>query len=152
MPRLKPKSATKPPPPLIGWRERVRLPAIGIGTIIAKIDTGARSAALHAEDIEIAGGRVSFRVPVKGRDHYCELAVAGRRRIKSSSGHGENRVVVETDVTIGKHRFAIEITLTDRADMGVPMLLGRTSVRGRFVVHPGRSFIVSRKKRKPKTS
>ncbi len=145
-----PKSNLRPLfwPMLIGWRERVRLPDIGVGPIIAKIDTGARSAALHAEDIRISGARVRFRVSVNGRHHQCELAIKGRRCIKSTSGHSETRPVVETDVKIGGHRFATEITLTDRTDMGVPMLLGRASIRGRFAVHPGRSFIISRKKKK----
>jgi len=147
-----PKSSLRPLfwPMLIGWRERVQLPDIGIGPIIAKIDTGARSAALHAEDIRISGGRVRFRVSVNGRQHQCELAIKGRRRVKSTSGHSETRPVVETDVKIGGHRFTAEITLTDRTDMGVPMLLGRASIRGRFAVHPGRSFIISREKKKPK--
>ncbi len=148
MPRLKPRLDPHSPPLLIGWRERIRLPAIGIGPIIAKIDTGARSAALHAEDIEIHGHRVRFRVPINGRNHHCDLPLRGERRVKSTSGHSQTRVVVETEVEIGPHRFAVEITLTDRTDMGVPMLLGRASVRSRFVVHPGRSFIISRKKRK----
>lgn len=133
-------------PELIGWRERVRLPALGLGLLTAKIDTGARSAALHAEDIEQRGARVRFSIPLDGRLHHCDAAVAGRRRVKSSSGHGETRLVIETDVVIGKHRFPIEVTLTDRADMGVPMLLGRAAIRGRFVVHPGRSHILSRRK------
>jgi hypothetical protein len=148
MPRLKPKRPPPDPPALIGWRERVRLPEIAIGPIIAKIDTGARSAALHAEDIHVAGHKVRFVVRVNGRHHHCEMAISGNRRIKSSSGHSQTRIVVETDVVIGKHRFAAEVTLTDRTDMGVPMLLGRASVRGRFLVHPGRSFILSRRKRK----
>lgn len=150
MPRLKSRLTPFSLPTLIGWRERVRLPAIGIGPIIAKIDTGARSAALHAEDIRVQGHRVRFRVSVNGRDHVCDLAIKGRRRVKSTSGHSETRLVVETDVKIGSHRFATEITLTDRTDMGVPMLLGRASMRGRFAVHPGRSFIISRKKKKLK--
>ncbi|MBI2720407.1 MAG: ATP-dependent zinc protease [Rhizobiales bacterium] len=151
MPRLKPKTkVAKAPPALIGWRERVKLPGLGIGTIVAKIDTGARSAALHAEDIVVAGRHVRFRVPINGRDHHCELPFAGVRRVKSSSGHGQTRAVVETDVQIGTHRYAIEVTLTDRADMGFAMLLGRASVRGHFVVHPGRSFIVSRTSHKAK--
>lgn len=147
MPRLRSKSPA-PPPPLIGWRERVRLPELGIGLITAKVDTGARSAALHAEDIQIHGARVRFRVSINGRDHHCDMALAGHRRVKSTSGHSEARAVIESDVVIGAHRFATEITLTDRTDMGVPMLLGRASVRGRFVVHPGRSFIISAKKKK----
>ena len=151
MPRLRVKTKVALPP-LIGWRERVRLPDLGAGTLIAKIDTGARSAALHAEDIEVNGHKVRFRVAINGRQHHCELPVVGKRRVKSTSGHTETRVVVETDVKIGDHRFAIEVTLTNRTDMGVPMLLGRASVRGQFLVHPGRSFILSRKKRKSKPS
>ena len=144
------KFISQPPPTLIGWRERVRLPAIGIGPITAKIDTGARSAALHAEDIRVSGTRVRFRVSVNGRDHHCELAIKGRRQVKSTSGHSETRPVVETDIQIGSHRFRTEITLTNRTDMGVPMLLGRASIRGRFAVHPGRSYIISRENKKKK--
>ena len=71
MPRIKSRE-TPAPPPLIGWRERVKLPQLGIGTILAKVDTGARTAALHAEDIERHGHRVRFRVPVNGREHHCD--------------------------------------------------------------------------------
>jgi hypothetical protein len=60
------------------------------------------------------------------------------------------RIVVETDIAIGKLKYPIEITLTDRTDMGVPMLLGRAAIKGRFLVHPGRSHLITRKKRKAK--
>ncbi|MGQ0485664.1 MAG: ATP-dependent zinc protease family protein [Hyphomicrobiales bacterium] len=150
MPRLKSKLHPATPPALIGWREQVHLPKLGLGPIVAKIDTGARSAALHAEDIHVQGHRVRFLIPVNGRYHHCELPVHGRRRIRSSSGHSEVRIVVETDLAIGNKKFAIEITLTDRTDMGVPMLLGRAAIRGKFLVHPGRSFLISRQKRKTK--
>ena len=60
------------------------------------------------------------------------------------------RAVVETDIAIGLSKFTAEITLTDRTDMGVPMLLGRATIRGKFIVHPGRSFLISRIKRKLK--
>lgn len=148
MPRL--KTRTIEPPALIGWREKVSLPALGVGTIVAKIDTGARTAALHATDIRIAGGKVAFVVEVKGRHHHCSLPLKGERRVKSSSGHSEARAVVETEVAIGRHRFTIEVTLTNRTDMGVPMLLGRASLDGRFLVHPVRTQILSAKKRKKK--
>jgi hypothetical protein len=138
-------------PPLIGWRERVRLPELGIGPIIAKIDTGARTAALHAEDIRIVGRTVSFKVPVNGRTHHCTLPYKGEKRVKSTSGHSSMRVVVETSIRIGSFEIFAPITLTDRADMGVPMLLGRSTVRGHFVVHPGRSYIVSRAIKKKRT-
>jgi hypothetical protein len=128
--------------PLIGWRERVRLPEIGIGPIEAKIDTGARTAALHAKDIRIEGRglhrKVHFRVPLNGR-----------KRIKSTSGHSQSRAVVETLIAVGEVTIRAFITLTDRADMGVPLLLGRATVKAHFIVHPGRSYIVSRKKKRP---
>ena len=150
MPRLKSKLHPAAAPALIGWREQVHLPRLGVGPIDAKIDTGARSAALHAEDIHVQGHRVRFLIPVNGRNYHCELPVHGRRRIRSSSGHSEMRIVIETDLAIGNQKFLIEITLTDRTDMGVPMLLGRAAIRGKFLVHPGRSFLISRKKRKAK--
>jgi len=133
--------------PLIGWRERVVLPEIGIGPLIAKIDTGARSAALHAENIVVRGNAVHFRVPLEGRTHHCMLPLRGARRVKSTSGHSQHRLVVETTVSVGGHNYATEITLTDRTDMGVPMLLGRVFLRGRFLVHSGRSFLLSKPKR-----
>ncbi len=136
--------------PMIGWKEHVNLPELGISALTAKIDTGARSAALHADDIAIRGKRVRFSIPVNGRKHWQDVPVAGLKRVKSSSGHSETRVMILTDIGIGNHIFSIEVTLTNREDMGVPMLLGRTSMRGRFLVHPGRSFILSKKsKRRP---
>jgi hypothetical protein len=133
--------------PLVGWRERVHLPELGLGPLVAKIDTGARSAALHAENLTVSGHHVKFKVPLNGRVHHCELPVKGMRRVRSTSGHSELRIVVETDVAIGDTSFTTEITLTDRTDMGVPMLLGRASIRGKFIVHPGRSFLVSKPRR-----
>lgn len=150
MPRLKSKLHAPAVPSLIGWRERVHLPKLGLGPLIAKIDTGARSAALHAEDIIVRGHHVRFCIPLNGRNHHFELPIKGQRRVKSTSGHSEVRVVVETDISVGTEQFLAEITLTDRADMGVPMLLGRAAIRGRFIVHPGRSFLISRTKRKTK--
>jgi hypothetical protein len=147
MPTLRP---TIYPLPLIGWRERVHLPKLGLGPLIAKVDTGARSAALHAEDIIVRGHHVRFAIPSNGRKHHYELPIKGQRRVKSTSGHSEMRAVVETDIAIGAVKFTAEITLTDRTDMGVPMLLGRATIRGRFIVHPGSSFLVSRTKRKSK--
>lgn len=133
--------------PVIGWRERVSLPEIGIGPLVAKIDTGARSAALHAENIVVRGNAVHFRVPLEGRVLVCSLPLRGARKVKSTSGHSQHRLVVETTVNVGGHSYLTEITLTDRTDMGVPMLLGRLFLRGRFLVHSGRSFVLSKTKR-----
>ena len=135
-------------PVLIGWRERVSLPALGIGTFTAKIDTGARSAALHATNIEQDAHHVTFTLPLPRRKHHCRLPLKGLRRVKSSSGHTETRAVVETEVKIGLHILRMEITLTDRTDMGVAMLLGRSSIGHDFLVHPTKTNILSARKRK----
>ena len=71
------------------------------------------------------------------------------RRVKSSNGQTETRAVVETEVKIGRHVLRMEVTLTDRTDMGVAMLLGRNSIGHDFLVHPTRTNILSAKKRKP---
>lgn len=141
------KTITRTKRPVVGWREYVRLPLLGIGKFVAKIDTGAKSAALHAENIEIGGSRqrktVKFVVAINGRHHHCQLPLIGERRIKNSSGVSELRAVVETEIQLGKRRITAEVTLTNRTDMGVPMLLGRATVRDHFLVHPGRSFLIS---------
>ena len=133
--------------PVVGWREYVKLPLLGIGSFVAKIDTGARSAALHAENIEISGSgqrkTVSFLVTINGRHHHCEAPLIGERRVKNTSGASELRAVIETEIQLGKRRIASEVTLTNRTDMGVPMLLGRATVGDHFLVHPGRSFLIS---------
>lgn len=144
-------STTRPtlfPTPLIGWREDVSLPEFGGGVLVAKIDTGARSAALHAEEIVIKGKRVSFVLQLGDTRRECEAALTGTKRVKSSNGYSELRPLVEILIQLGAHRFVVEASLTNRTDMGVPMLLGRNSIRGKFIVHPGRSFILSRAKKK----
>ncbi len=143
-------SATRPTYfalPLIGWREDVRLSEFGSTVLVAKIDTGARTAALHAEAIEIKGKRVLFLLEVDGIIRRCEAALIGTKRIKSSNGISELRPIIHTVVELGLHQFEVEITLTDRADMEVPMLLGRNAIKGRFLVNPSRSFLISRKKK-----
>ncbi|MFN4141488.1 ATP-dependent zinc protease [Aestuariivirga sp.] len=149
MPASRQNSPGTTPPLVIGWREKVSLPQLGVGTFSAKIDTGARSAALHATEIRQEDHHVAFVLTLKGRNHHCTLPLKGMRRVKSSSGHAETRAVVETDVKIGKHILRMEVTLTDRTDMGVPMLLGRSSIGHDFLVHPTRSNILSTRKRKP---
>lgn len=144
-------STTRPtlfPTPLIGWREEVSLPEFGEGLLIAKIDTGARNAALHAEDIDIRGKRVSFVLELGDIRQECGAALMGVKRVKSSNGYSELRPLIEIVVHLGAHRFSVEASLTNRTDMGVPMLLGRNSIKGRFIVNPARSFILSRVKKK----
>jgi hypothetical protein len=137
---------------IVGWREWVALPALGVPLVKAKVDTGARSSALHAfhvEEFQRDGVRwVRFTVhpheedDAKGVRVECELLE--ERSVRSSAGQVEVRPVVRTDVQIGATRISIELTLTNRDAMGFRMLLGRSAVRRRFVVDPGRSFVQGR--------
>ncbi len=127
--------------PLVGWKEAVRFPKIKLGPIAAKIDTGARTSALHADVIEVRGRRVRFVVDTKA---YAAPLV-GFRRVKSSNGHSEMRPVIRATVQLGAVLMKTEMTLTDRKDMDVPMLLGRNSIKGLFVVHPGKTFLLTRR-------
>ena len=138
------------PSATIGWREYVRLPDLGIGPLIAKVDTGARTAALHAVNVHITGdgdGRtVQFDAVIDEESQSirrCVLPLHGIKRVKNSSGATEERCVVETEIEIGAGRWNVLVTLTDRGDMGVPMLVGRSAIKGRFIVDPGQSFLLS---------
>ncbi|MCA3562283.1 MAG: ATP-dependent zinc protease [Aestuariivirga sp.] len=133
---------------IIGWREKVSLPQLGVGAFSAKIDTGARSAALHATNIERDDHHVNFVLPLPKRNHHCRLPLKGMKRVKSSNGQIETRAVVETDVKIGKVTLKIDVTLTDRTDMDVAMLIGRGCLGPDFLVHPAKTNILSPRKRK----
>lgn len=138
--------------PLIGWREYVALPELGIPFVKAKIDTGARSSSLHAVDVDVyqEDGRdmVRFLVHPKQRSEQqaieCRAEVHEFRSVRSSSGHEEKRPVLVTAASVLGVTWPIELTLTDRSQMGFRMLLGREAVRGRFLVHPGRSWFGGR--------
>ncbi|TXD32051.1 ATP-dependent zinc protease [Lujinxingia vulgaris] len=143
------KKSPKAARPIIGWREWVGLPELGLGRIKAKIDTGARTSALHAENIELfeRDGEPWVRFEVRphqrsARDGaVAEYPLSDRRVVRSSSGHEEFRVVIRPVVEVLGQRFPIDLTLTNRKDMGFRMLLGRHAVRGRFLVDPAASFL-----------
>lgn len=130
---------------MVGWRELVSLPGIGLSGIPAKIDTGARTSSLHGsviEDYERHGERfVRFAVDWDGTCHECEAVHVDIRGITSSNGKTQRRYVIKTPLVIGKLRFRAEISLADRSDMKFPMLIGRSSLRRRFVVDSGNSWL-----------
>jgi hypothetical protein len=151
----KKRKAARAPLMTSGWRELVHLPDLGLGPIVAKLDTGARSAALHADNLEIYdaadGRRIRFDAYVDDSARHtrqCDLPLASLRRVKNTGGQVEERAVVETRISIAGVAWRAEITLTDRAEMGVPMLLGRNTIKKRFVVHPGRTYVLTGNERK----
>ena len=137
--------------PLIGWREWLALPALGLPAVKAKIDTGARSSSLHVADVESfeRNGCTWLRFAVAprrrgGRLFHCEAPASDRREVTDSGGRITQRWFVRTDVELGGRRFSAEINLTNRGDMLFPMLLGRTALRGRFCVDPLLSYTCGR--------
>ena len=134
---------------LLGWREWLALPELGIHRIKAKIDTGARTSALHTfgvEPYEREGVlHVRFWVhPLQRVDSVeicCEARVLDRRTVRDSGGHEEERYVIRTRVQVAQACWPIEVTLTDRDSMGFRMLLGRTAIRRRYLVDPGKSYL-----------
>jgi hypothetical protein len=133
---------------VLGWREWVCLPALGIPRIKAKVDTGARTSTLHAFYVETFLERGQRRVRFGLHPHqvrtdierHCVEDVLDEREVTDSGGHRELRVFIRTPVILGGRRYLIQVTLTDRDTMRFRMLLGRTAMRGRFLIDPKRSF------------
>lgn len=140
---------------LLGWREWVALPELGIPWIKAKVDSGARTSALHAFYIESrrSGGkrRVHFGMrPLRGRDElvvHCVAEVLDQRVVTDSGGHRELRYVIRTPVRLGDECWPIEVTLTNRENLLFRMLLGRTAFAGRALVDAGTSYRLGRQRR-----
>jgi len=132
----------------LGWEEWVALPDLGLPALCAKIDTGAKTSALHAFDIEPFGParapHVRFAVhPVPGRSDIaiaCSAPVIDRREVTSSNGDIDYRYVIETSVVLGSRRWPVEVTLTDRGAMSYRMLLGRQALADDMVVMPNAGF------------
>lgn len=134
---------------LTGWREWVTLPNIGVSHIKAKIDTGAQTSALHADDVEEfsrdGSDWVRFTVhPWQHNDNEAlrvELPVHDRRTVRSSSGHSQDRLVVLMDIELLGRRIPAEFTLTSRHEMVFRMLIGREALRQGFLVDPAASYL-----------
>lgn len=143
------------PTTVAGWREWVSLPGLGVPWLKAKLDTGARTSAIHAfhlSEFERSGEAwVRFAVHPWQRsaddETWTELPVHDVRQVRSSSGHVERRYVVLTSVGLMQHPVDAEVTLSRRDEMGFRMLLGREVLRQGFLVDPGRSYLGGRPRR-----
>ena len=132
----------------IGWREWLSLPALGIPQIKAKIDTGAKTSALHTFSLQtyteqgckwVRFGLHPFQKKLKP-ELFCNAEVIDERVVSDSGGHREQRLVIVTPVRLGTQQWPVEITLTNRENMIFRMLLGRTAMQGRFLVNPQASY------------
>ena len=136
---------------LIGWREWVSLPDLGIDAIKVKVDSGARTCALHATKIKYIETRdgqtlVSFVIVSQispRKTIRVRAPLVQQRKVKSSMGHASLRPVILTQIRLGGDTWPVEVTLVNRDPMGFRMLIGRRALRGRFLIHPAKSFIQS---------
>jgi hypothetical protein len=143
--------------PLLGWREWVRLPELAIPKIKAKIDTGARSSALHAFMIDpyVKNHQnwVMFAIhplqKTEAKIIECHAQVKDRRLVSDSGGHKQRRYVIETQLIVGQTAFQAELTLTNRDSMRFRMLLGRTAMNQRFIIDPSASYVQGKLMVKP---
>lgn len=137
---------------LVGWREWLTLPELGIPAIKAKMDTGARTSALHAFALEPFHENRQLKIrfgihPLQKRtdiEIYCVADVIDQRIVSDSGGHREKRFVIQTPIQMAAQQWSIEITLTNREDMMFRMLLGRTAMKNRIAVDPAKSYLTGR--------
>ncbi len=137
---------------VIGWREWVSLPELGVKRVKAKIDTGARSSSIHAFDVETYFENeqefVRFTIHPAQRREQPEIAAVApileRRSIRSSNGECQSRIVIRTTLSLLGQEFPIDLTLANRDAMGFRMLLGREAVRGRYLIEASQSYLGGR--------
>jgi len=136
-------------PLVIGAAEFVDIPAWGVRGLAAKVDTGARTSALHVENVrELPRGRVRFDVRLHRRlperRVTVEAAIHRRGRVRSTNGKAEPRLFVSVGIHVGPVRKRVELGLVDRKNMIYRMLLGRSALSGSFLVDAGRRFLLAR--------
>ncbi len=137
----------------IGWREWVGFPELGVDRIKAKIDTGARTSVVHAFRVrkldDADEPRVEFFLhPVQRKRNpeiRCVASISDERTVRSSNGERETRYVIVTPMRLGEEIRPIELTLSDREQMGFRLLIGRAAIRGCCIVDPGSSFLLGQK-------
>ena len=140
----------------IGWKEWVALPDLKIPAIKAKVDTGARTSALHATEITAftkpSGHWVRYVVrPLRSHPEIeilCESKLLDERDIKNSGGQVESRYVIETTIALGGARWSTTLSLTSREDMLFRMLIGRSTLNDRVIIHPGEKYLTGKVKRR----
>lgn len=140
----------------IGWREIVDLPEFKLKNLKAKIDTGAKTSALHADQIEVISiqGKKYVHFLFKaddGKKHYIKSPFIEERVIKSSNGEKTTRPVIKTQIQMGPEKFEIEVTLINRDLMGFKMLIGREALKGKFLIHPAKYNLLKKKNKKEKS-
>lgn len=144
--------AEEMPRKVMGWGEWCSLPSLTIPAIKAKIDTGAKSTALHAIDIQQVENKVLFKVNplIHRKDLFisCQAKLHDIRSIKNSGGIIENRYVIRTPLMIDQEQWEIDITLTNRHQMSFRLLIGRDAIKGKFVVDPGLFLVLFKPKKK----
>lgn len=143
------------PHQVIGWREWVQLPELGVFETKAKVDTGADNSSLHAFNLErfhLDGqDYVRFEVHPKQRSRRpvirCEAPLVMEKKVRNPGGRSELRPVIRTTIVVAGVSLEALVNLTSRDEMGFRMLLGRRAMRGRFVIDPGRSYLGARPRR-----
>ena len=140
---------------LIGWNEYVDLPDWGVRRLGAKVDTGARSSALHVEDVRLlTRSRIAFEVVVDRAERDRHIGVVApitrRSRVKSSNGQYDYRYFVTTVLRVGPVEKEIELSLVDRGSMIHRMLIGRTALAGDFIVDVARRHVLDPRRRRKK--
>ena len=130
---------------IVGWKEWIKLPNLNINALIAKIDTGARTSSIHAEDISAYDDIVEFITsPIPTMPEYkvkCSANIIDKRRIRNSDGQSEVRFVIESELVLGPLTRRIQLTLNDRSKMSVRMLIGRQAFADDILINPLESYL-----------
>lgn len=149
------KQKARKPKLIAGWREWGQLPDLGLEKIKVKLDTGAKTSALHAFDLStfthMGAEWLRFDVhPFQDNDnitHTCTCPIVDYRWITSSTGHSQKRFIIQTTLKLGEYSSLIDISLANRDEMGFRMLIGRNALKGQILVDSSHSFLLSHQSR-----